>query len=54
MNHYFIKKLCIIYVIFRLNDDVDEQIYAKHHINAFSLYLSLMKLLKHLNEIYDD
>ncbi len=54
MNHYFIKKLHIVYVIFRLDDDADEQIYAKHCIDAFLLYLSLMKLLKHLNEIYDD
>ncbi len=54
VNHYFIEKLRIVYVTFRLNDDADEQIYAKRCINAFSLYLSLMKLLKHLNEIYDD
>ena len=53
-NHYSIEKLRIIYVTFRLNDDADEQIYAKHRIDAFSLYLSLTKLLKHLNEIYDD
>ena len=39
---------------FRLDDDADEQIYAKRRIDAFSLYLSLTKLLKHLNEIYDD
>jgi len=53
-NHYSIEKLRIVYVTFRLNDDADEQIYAKHRIDAFSLYLSLTKLLKHLNEIYDD
>ncbi len=53
-NHYSIEKLRIIYVTFRLDDDADEQIYAKHHIDAFSLYLSLTKLLKYLNEIYDD
>jgi len=41
-------------VTFRLDDDADEQIYAKHLIDAFSFYLSLTKLLKHLNEIYDD
>jgi len=41
-------------VTFRLDDDADEQIYAKRCIDAFSLYLSLTKLLKHLNEIYDD
>jgi len=53
-NHYSIEKLRIVYVTFRLNDDADEQIYAKRCIDAFSLYLSLIKLLKHLNEIYDD
>jgi len=41
-------------VTFRLDNDADEQIYAKCCINAFSFYLSLTKLLKHLNEIYDD
>jgi len=53
-NHYSIEKLRIVYVTFRLDDDADEQIYAKHCIDALSLYLSLTKLLKHLNEIYDD
>ncbi len=54
MNHYFIEKICIIYVIFRLEDDADQQIYAKHHVDAFSFYQSLSKLLKHLKEIYKD
>ncbi len=53
-NHYFIEKIHIVYVIFRLEDNADQQIYAKHHINAFSLYQSLSKLLKHLKEIYED
>ncbi len=53
-NHYSTEKIHIVYVIFRLEDDADEQIYAKRRIDAFSLYLSLTKLLKHLNEIYDD
>ena len=53
-NHYSIEKLRIVYVTFRLDDDANEQIYAKRRINALSLYLSLTKLLKHLNEIYDD
>ncbi len=53
-NHYSIEKLRIVYVTFRLNDDADEQIYAKRCIDALSFYLSLTKLLKHLNEIYDD
>ncbi len=41
-------------MIFRLEDDADQQIYAKHHVDAFSLYQSLSELLKHLNEIYED
>jgi len=41
-------------VIFRLEDDADQQIYAKHRVDAFSFYQSLSKLLKHLKEIYED
>ncbi len=54
MNHYSTEKICIVYVIFRLEDDADQQIYAKHHVDAFSLYQSLSELLKHLKEIYED
>ena len=54
VNHYSTEKICIVYVIFRLEDDVDQQIYAKHHVDAFSLYQSLSELLKHLKEIYKD
>ncbi len=38
VNHYFTEKICIVYVIFRVEDDADQQIYAKHHIDAFSFY----------------
>jgi len=37
-NHYFTEKIHIVYVIFRLKDDADQQIYAKHHVDAFSFY----------------
>ncbi len=53
-NHYSTEKIRIVYVIFRLEDDADQQIYAKHHIDAFSFYQSLSELLKHLKEIYED
>ncbi len=53
-NHYSTKKIHIVYVIFRLKDDADQKIYAKHHIDTFSLYQSLSELLKHLKEIYED
>ena len=54
MNHYFTEKIHIVYVIFRLKDDADQQIYAKHHVDAFSFYQLLSELLKHLKEIYED
>ncbi len=41
-------------MIFRLEDDADQQIYAKRRVDAFSLYQSLSELLKHLKEIYKD
>ncbi len=53
-NHYSTEKIYIVYVIFRLEDDADQQIYAKHHVDAFSFYQSLSELLKHLKEIYED
>ncbi len=53
-NHYSTEKIHIVYVIFRLEDDADQQIYAKRHVDAFSLYQSLSELLKHLKEIYED
>jgi len=53
-NHYSTEKIRIVYVIFRLEDDADQQIYAKHRVDAFSFYQSLSELLKHLKEIYED
>ncbi len=53
-NHYSTEKIHIVYVIFRLEDDADQQIYAKHRVDAFSFYQSLSELLKHLKEIYED
>jgi len=54
VNHYSTEKICIVYVIFRLEDDADQQIYAKRRVDALSLYQSLSELLKHLKEIYED
>ncbi len=54
VNHYSTEKIHIVYVIFRLEDDADQQIYTKYHVNAFLFYQSLSELLKHLKEIYED
>ncbi len=53
-NHYSTEKIRIVYVISRLEDDADQQTYAKRRVDAFSLYQSLSELLKHLKEIYED
>ncbi len=53
-NHYSTEKIHIVYVIFRLESNADQQIYAKHRVDAFSFYQSLSELLKHLKEIYED
>ncbi len=53
-NHYSTEKIRIAYVIFRLEDDADQQIYAKRRVNTLSFYQSLSELLKHLKEIYED
>ncbi len=53
-NHYSTEKIRIVYVIFRLEGDADQQIYAKHRVDALSFYQSLSELLKHLKEIYED
>ncbi len=53
-NHYSTEKIRIVYVIFRLEGNADQQIYAKHHVDALSFYQSLSELLKHLKEIYED
>ena len=53
-NHYSTEKIHIVYMIFRLEDNADQQIYAKHHVDVSSFYQSLSELLKHLKEIYED
>ncbi len=53
-DHYSTEKIRIAYVISRLEDDADQQIYAKRRVDAFSFYQSLSELLKHLKEIYED
>jgi len=54
VNHYSTEKICIVYMIFRLEDDADQQIYAKHCVDALSFYQSLSELLKHLKKICED
>ncbi len=52
---YFVDEtICIVYVISRLEDDAAEHIFAWHHHDALHSYILIYKLLKHLEEIYED
>jgi len=53
-DHYPTEKIRIAYVVSRLEDDADQQTYAKRRVDASSLYQSLSELLKHLEGIYED
>ncbi len=52
---YFVDEIiCIVYVISRLEDDAAEHIFTWHHHDALHSYISIYKLLKHLEEIYEN
>ncbi len=54
VNHFIDETICIVYVIFRLEDDAAEHIFAWYHHDALHSYISIYKLLKHLEEIYEN
>ncbi len=54
VDHFVDETICIVYVISRLEDDVAEHTFAWHHHDASHSYISIYKLLKHLEEIYEN
>ncbi len=52
VNHFVNETICIVYVIFRLEDDAAEHIFAQHRHDASHSYISIYELLEHLEEIY--
>ena len=54
VNHFNNKNICIVYVIFRLEDDAAEHIFAWRWHDALHSYISINELFKHLKEIYDE
>ncbi len=54
IDHFINKTICIVYVISRLEDDAAEHIFAWHHHDALHSYILIYKLLKHLEEIYEN
>ncbi len=54
VNHFNNENICIVYVIFRLEDDAAEHIFTWHHHDALHSYILIYELFEHLKEIYDE
>ncbi len=54
VDHFINEIICIVYVIFKLEDDAAEHIFAWHHHDALHSYILIYELLKHLEEIYEN
>ncbi len=54
VDHFDNENICIIYVIFRLEDNAAEHIFAQHWHDALHSYISIDELFEHLKEIYDE
>ncbi len=48
------ETICIVYMLFRLEDDAAEHIYAWRRHDSSRSYYSIYELFKHLKEIYDE
>ncbi len=54
VDHFDNENICIVYVIFRLEDDAAEHIFAQRWHDASHSYISINELFEHLKEIYDE
>ncbi len=54
VDHFNNKNIYIVYMIFRLKDNVAEHIFAWHWHDALHSYILINKLFEHLKEIYDE
>ncbi len=54
VNHFNNENICIVYVIFRLEDNAAEHIFAWRRHDASHSYILIDELFKHLKEIYNE
>ena len=54
VDHFDNENICIVYVIFRLEDDAAEHIFAWYRHDALHSYISIDELFEHLEEIYNE
>ncbi len=54
VDHFNNENICIVYMIFRLEDDAAEHIFIWHQYDALHSYILINELFEHLKEIYND
>ncbi len=54
VNHFNNENICIVYVIFRLENDAAEHIFAWYWHDALHSYILINELFEHLKEIYNE
>jgi len=54
VNYFINETICIVYVIFRLEGDAAEHIFAWRWHDALHSYILINELFEHLKEIYDE
>ncbi len=54
VNQFNDETICIVYMMFRLKDDVVKHIFARRYFNSLNSFTSIYELFNHLKEIYDE
>ncbi len=54
VNQFNNKIICIVYMLFKLKNDVVEYIYTWYYHNSSHSYYLIYKLFEHLKEIYNE
>ncbi len=54
VDHFNNENICIVYMIFKLEDDAAEYIFAQRWHDALHSYILIDKLFEHLKEIYNE
>ncbi len=54
VNQFNDETICIIYMMFKLEDDVAKYIFAQRCFNSLNSFTLIYKLFDHLKEIYNE
>ncbi len=54
VDHFNDETICIIYLMFRLENDADEHIFTWWHHDFINSFYTIYDLFEHLKEIYNE